>query len=176
MKRYGITLAADLYTPKIIKGKLTGLAVGSPYEAVKEQAGGIYAMKMAERGYVTLAFDPSFNGESGGNVRLVSSPDINTEDFCASVDWLVCLENVDPEKIGIIGICGFGGLVISAAAMDQHYTLTMWMSFTRFQKKTNTFQWYFSMAMVNQEWDGWLHQMEEKGGQIYFSEKAIVCF
>ena len=96
MKRYGITLAADLYTPKNIKGKLAGLAVGSPYGAVKEQAGGIYAMKMAERGYVTLAFDPSFNGESGGNIRLVSSPDINTEDFCASVDYLVCLENVDP--------------------------------------------------------------------------------
>ena len=79
-------LSSDLYTPKIIKGKLTGLAVGSPYEAVKEQAGGIYAMKMVERGYVILAFDQSFNGESGGNVRLVSSPDINTEDFCASVD------------------------------------------------------------------------------------------
>ena len=99
MNRYGITLAADLYTPKIIKGKLTGLAVGSPYETVKEQAEGIYAMKMVERGYVILAFDQSFNGESGGNVRLVSSPDINTEDFCASVDCLVCLENVDPEKI-----------------------------------------------------------------------------
>ena len=115
MNRYGITLAADLYTPKIIKGKLTGLEVGSPYEAVKEQAGGIYAMKMVERGYVILAFDQSFNGESGGNVRLVSSPDINTEDFCVSVDCLVCLENVDPEKIGIIGICGFCGLAISAA-------------------------------------------------------------
>ena len=125
MKRYGITLAADLYTPKIIKGKLAGLAVGSPYEAVKEQAGGIYAMKMVERGYVILAFDQSFNGESGGNVRLVSSPDINTEDFCASVDYLVCLENVDPEKIGIIGICGFGGLAISAAAMDPRIKATV---------------------------------------------------
>ena len=95
VNRYGITLVADLYTPKNIKGKLAGLAVGSPYGAVKKQAGGIYAIKKAERGYVTLVFDPSFNGESGGNVRLVSSPDINTEDFCASVDCLVCLENVD---------------------------------------------------------------------------------
>ena len=125
VKRYGITLAADLYTPKNIKGKLAGLAVGSPYGAVKDQAGGIYAIKMAEIGYVTLAFDPSFNGESGGNVRLVSSPDINTEDFCASVDYLVCLENVNPEKIGIIGICGFGGLAISAAAMDPRIKATV---------------------------------------------------
>ena len=119
VNRYGITLAADLYKPKDLQPgqKLPALAVGSPYGAVKEQAAGIYAMNMAERGYITLAFDPSFNGESGGNTRLVSSPDINTEDFCASVDYLSCLDEVDANKIGIIGICGFGGLAISAEAI-----------------------------------------------------------
>ena len=137
VNRYGITLAADLYTPKEAKGKLPGIAVGSPYGAVKEQASGIYAMKMAERGYVTLAFDPSFCGESGGNVRLVSSPDINTEDFCASVDYLICLDNVDPEKIGIIGICGFGGLSISAAAMDPRIKATVSSTMGSFDDHTH---------------------------------------
>lgn len=137
VNRYGITLAADLYTPKEIKGKLPGIAVGSPYGAVKEQAAGIYAMKMAELGYVALAFDPSFCGESGGNVRQVSSPDINTEDFCASVDFLVCLDFVDPEKIGIIGICGFGGLSISAAAMDPRIKATVSSTMGSFDDHTH---------------------------------------
>ena len=125
VNRYGITLAADLYTPKNITGKLPAIAVSGPYGAVKEQASGLYAMTMAERGFITLAFDPSFTGESGGNVRLVSSPDINTEDFCAAVDYLSCLDNVDAGKIGIIGICGFGGIAISAAAQDARIKATV---------------------------------------------------
>jgi hypothetical protein len=137
VNRYGITLVADLYTPKDTEGKLPALAVGSPYGAVKEQAAGIYAMKMAEMGYVTLAFDPSFNGESGGNVRLASSPDINTEDFSASVDYLVCLDNVDSERIGIIGICGFGGLAISAAAMDPRIKATVSSTMGSFDDHTH---------------------------------------
>lgn len=125
VNRYGITLAADLYIPKQFEGKLPAIAVSGPYGAVKEQASGLYAMTLAQRGYITMAFDPSFTGESGGNVRLVSSADINTEDFCAAVDYLVCLENVNPEKIGIIGICGFGGLSISAAAQDARIKATV---------------------------------------------------
>lgn len=125
VNRYGITLAADLYEPTNIEGKLPAIAVSGPYGAVKEQASGLYAMNFAERGYITLAFDPSFTGESGGNVRLVSSSDINTEDFCAAVDYLSCLENVDEEKIGIIGICGFGGIAISAATQDYRIKATV---------------------------------------------------
>lgn len=125
VNRYGITLAADLYTPKNTQGKLPAIAVGGPYGAVKEQAAGLYAHEMAQRGYVAMAFDPSFTGESGGNVRLVSSPDINTEDFCAAVDFLVCQDNVDADKIGIIGICGWGGISISAAAMDPRIKATI---------------------------------------------------
>lgn len=137
INRYGITLAADLYIPKDAKGKLPALAVGSPYGAVKEQASGIYAMKMAERGYVTLAFDPSFCGESGGNVRLTSSADINTEDFCASIDYLICLDLVDPKKIGIIGICGFGALAISAATMDPRIKATVSITMGSFDDYTH---------------------------------------
>ena len=137
VNRYGITLAADLYTPKNISGKLPALAVGGPYGAVKEQASGLYAQTMAERGYIAMAFDPSFTGESGGNIRLVSSPDINTEDFCAAVDYLVCLENVDAEKIGIIGICGWGGLSISAAAMDPRIKATVSSTMGSFDDNTH---------------------------------------
>ena len=116
--RYGITLAADLYTPKGTEGKLPAIAVSGPFGAVKEQSSGLYAQKMAELGFLTLAFDPSYTGESGGTPRYVASPDINTEDFCAAVDFLSVQENVDPERIGIIGICGWGGMAINAAAMD----------------------------------------------------------
>ncbi len=116
--RYGITLAADLYEPKNTEGKLPAIAVSGPFGAVKEQASGLYAQTMAERGFLTIAFDPSFTGESGGSPRYVASPDINTEDFQAAVDFLSVQENVDPEKIGIIGICGWGGLAINAAAID----------------------------------------------------------
>lgn len=116
--RYGITLAADMYIPKDTKGKLPAIAVSGPFGAVKEQSSGLYAQTMAERGFLTIAFDPSFTGESGGSPRCVASPDINTEDFCAAVDFLSVQENVDTERIGIIGICGWGGLAINAAAVD----------------------------------------------------------
>lgn len=116
--RYGIELVGDLYTPKEYEGKLAAIAVAGPFGAVKEQAAGLYADEMASRGFIALAFDPSFIGESGGNVRNVASPDINTEDFSAAVDYLSVQDNVDAEKIGVIGICGFGGMAINAAAMD----------------------------------------------------------
>ena len=126
--RYGITLAADLYTPKGAEGKLPAIAVSGPFGAVKEQSSGLYAQKMAELGFLTLAFDPSYTGESGGTPRYVASPDINTEDFCAAVDFLSVQENVDPECIGIIGICGWGGMAISAAAMDTRIKATAAMT------------------------------------------------
>ncbi len=123
--RYGITLAADLYVPKTKHGKLPALAVCGPFGAVKEQSSGLYAQTMAERGFLTLAFDPSFTGESGGEPRFVASPDINTEDFCAAVDYLSTRDDVDPERIGIIGICGWGGLAINAAAIDTRIKATV---------------------------------------------------
>ena len=126
--RYGITLAADLYTPKGAEGKLPAIAVCGPFGAVKEQSSGLYAQKMAELGFLTLAFDPSYTGESGGTPRYVASPDINTEDFCAAVDFLSVQENVDPEHIGIIGICGWGGMAINAAAMDTRIKATAAMT------------------------------------------------
>lgn len=116
--RYGITLAADMYTPKTAGGKLPAIAVSGPFGAVKEQASGLYAQTMAERGFLTIAFDPSFTGESGGEPRYMASPDINTEDFQAAVDFLSVQENVDPKKIAIIGICGWGGMALNAAAID----------------------------------------------------------
>lgn len=125
VNRYGITLAADLYTPKNVGGKLPAIAVCGPFGAVKEQASGLYAQIMAERGFLTIAFDPSFTGESGGSPRYMASPDINTEDFMAAVDFLSVQENVDPEKIGIIGICGWGGLALNAAALDTRIKATV---------------------------------------------------
>lgn len=125
VNRYGITLAADLYTPKNAGGKLSAIAVCGPFGAVKEQASGLYAQIMAERGFLTIAFDPSFTGESGGSPRYMASPDINTEDFMAAVDFLSVQENVDPEKIGIIGICGWGGLALNAAALDTRIKATV---------------------------------------------------
>ena len=126
--RYGITLAADLYTPKGAEGKLPAIAVSGPFGAVKEQSSGLYAQKMAELGFLTIAFDPSYTGESGGMPRYVASPDINTEDFCAAVDFLSVQENVDPERIGIIGICGWGGMPINAAAIDTRIKATAAMT------------------------------------------------
>lgn len=116
--RYGITLAADLYRPKGAAGRLAAIAVCGPFGAVKEQCSGLYAQTMAERGFLTIAFDPSFTGESGGTPRYVASPDINTEDFQAAVDFLSVQDDVDPEKIGIVGICGWGGMALNAAALD----------------------------------------------------------
>ena len=126
--RYGITLAADMYTPKGTEGKLPAIAVSGPFGAVKEQSSGLYAQKMAELGFLTIAFDPSYTGESGGMPRYVASPDINTEDFCAAVDFLSVQENVDPERIGIIGICGWGGMAINAAAIDTRIKATAAMT------------------------------------------------
>ncbi len=123
--RYGIELVADMYTPKNYNGKLPALAISGPFGAVKEQCLGLYAQTMAEKGFLTIAFDPSFTGESGGNPRDMASPDINTEDFQAGVDYLVNQSNVDPEKIGIIGICGWGGLALNAAAIDTRIKATV---------------------------------------------------
>lgn len=123
--RYGITLAADMYVPKNAAGRLPAIAVCGPFGAVKEQSSGLYAQTMAEYGFLTLAFDPSFTGESGGMPRYVASPDINTEDFCAAVDFLSVQENVDPDRIGIIGICGWGGMAINAAALDTRIKATV---------------------------------------------------
>ena len=125
VNRYGITLAADMYTPKNAEGKLPAIAVSGPFGAVKEQCSGLYAQTMAERGFLTIAFDPSFTGESGGNVRYMASPDINTEDFMAAVDFLSLNEKVDPERIGIIGICGWGGMAINTAALDTRVKATV---------------------------------------------------
>lgn len=122
---YGITLAADLYVSKNAQGKLPAIAVSGPFGAVKEQSSGLYAQAMAERGFLTIAFDPSFTGESGGMPRYVASPDINTEDFQAAVDFLSVHEQVDPEKIGIIGICGWGGMALNAAAIDTRIKATV---------------------------------------------------
>ena len=126
--RYGITLAADMYTPKNVVGKLPAIAVSDPFGAVKEQSSGLYAQKMAEFGILTIAFDPSYTGESSGTPRYVASPDINTEDFCAAVDFLSVQENVDRERIGIIGICGWGGMAINAAAIDTRIKATAAMT------------------------------------------------
>ena len=123
--RYGITLAADLYQPKDAAGRLPAIAVCGPFGAVKEQASGLYAQEMAARGFLTIAFDPSFTGESGGQPRFMASPDINTEDFQAAVDFLSVQNNVDPEKIGIIGICGWGGLALNTAALDTRVKATV---------------------------------------------------
>lgn len=123
--RYGITLVADMYTPKDVKEKLSAIAVAGPFGAVKEQSSGLYAQELAEKGFLTIAFDPSFTGESSGNPRYVSDPSINTEDFCAAVDYLSTLENVDSEKIGIIGICGWGGMALNAASWDPRIKATV---------------------------------------------------
>ena len=123
--QYGLTLAADLYEPKAATGKLPAIAVSGPFGATKEQSSGLYAMKMAERGFVALAFDPSYTGESSGEPRRTASPDINTEDFMAAVDYLSKQGNVDAERIGIIGICGWGGIALNAAAADPRIKATV---------------------------------------------------
>ena len=123
--RYVITLAADMYVPKQAEGKLPAIAVSGPFGAVKEQSSGLYAMTLAERGFLTIAFDPSYTGESGGEPRYVASPDINTEDFCAAVDFLSTCEQVDADRIGILGICGWGGMALNAAAIDTRIKATV---------------------------------------------------
>ncbi|QHO91547.1 alpha/beta hydrolase [Actinomyces sp. 432] len=123
--RFGITLAADLYRPKDATGKLPALAVSGPFGAVKEQSSGLYAQTMAERGFLTIAFDPSFTGESGGTPRYMNSPDLNIEDFQAAVDFLSVRDDVDPERVGIIGVCGWGGMALAAAAADPRIKATV---------------------------------------------------
>ncbi len=125
VNRYGVELCGDLYTPKNYEGMLSAIAVAGPFGAVKEQAAGLYADELAARGFAALAFDPSFIGESGGTVRNTASPDINTEDFCAAVDFFSVQDNIDPEKIGILGICGFGGMALNAACMDTRIKATV---------------------------------------------------
>ena len=125
VNRYGITLAADLYKPKNAFGKYPAIAVSGPFGAVKEQCSGLYAQTMAEKGYLTIVFDPSFTGESGGNPRYMASPDINTEDFMAAVDFLSVRKEVDQDRIGIIGICGWGGMALNAAALDTRIKATV---------------------------------------------------
>ncbi len=144
VNRFGITLAADMYTPKNAEGKLAAIAVAGPFGAVKEQSSGLYAQQMAERGFLTIAFDPSYTGESAGEPRYMSSPDINTEDFCAAVDFLSVQDNVDPGKIGIIGICGWGGLAINAAAIDPRIKATV--ASTMYEMTRVTANGYFDAA------------------------------
>lgn len=128
VNRYGITLAADMYAPKIATDKLPAIAVAGAFGAVKEQSSGLYAQEMAERGFLTIAFDASFTGESGGTPRYMASPDINTEDFQAAIDFLSVQENVDAEKIAIIGICGWGGMAVNTAAIDTRIKATVAMT------------------------------------------------
>lgn len=142
--RYGITLAADMYMPKNAAGKLPAIAVSGPFGAVKEQSSGLYAQEMAERGFLTIAFDPSYTGESGGQPRNMASPDINTEDFCAAVDFLSIQDNVDPERIGIIGICGWGGMALNAAAIDTRIKATV--ASTMYDMTRVTAKGYFDEA------------------------------
>ena len=153
--RYGITLAADMYVPKNVSGKLPAIAVAGPFGAVKEQASGLYAQAMAERGFLTIAFDPSYTGESGGEPRYVASPDINTEDFSAAVDFLSVQDNVDPEKIGIIGICGWGGMALNAASMDTRIKATV--TSTMYDMSRVTANGYFDAMDEDQR-----YQMKEQ--------------
>lgn len=145
--RFGITLAADLYIPKETNGKMTAIAVSGPFGAVKEQASGLYAQHLAEDGFLTIAFDPSFTGESGGEPRYSSSMDINTEDFCAAVDYLSCRDDVDAERIGILGICGWGGIALNAAALDPRIKATV--SVTLYNLTRVTQQGYFDTMDEN---------------------------
>lgn len=149
--RYGITLVGDLYTPKEGRGKLAAIAVSGPFGAVKEQASGLYAQTMAERGFLTLAFDPSYTGESGGEPRNVASPDINTEDFSAAVDFLSTLDDVDDARIGIIGICGFGGMGLNAAAMDTRIKATV--ASTMYDMTRVTANGYFDAMDANARYE-----------------------
>lgn len=149
--RYGITLAADLYVPKNAVGKLSAIAVSGPFGAVKEQASGLYAQTLAERGFLALAFDPSFTGESGGEPRYVASPDINTEDFCAAVDYLCTRPDVDADRIGIIGICGWGGFALNAAAIDTRIKATV--TSTMYDMSRVTANGYFDAMDAEQRYE-----------------------
>ena len=151
VNRYGITLAADMYIPKGTEGKLPAIAVSGPFGAVKEQVSGLYAQTMAERGFLTIAFDPSFTGESSGEPRYVASPDINTEDFCAAVDFLSVCDLVDSERTGIMGICGWGGFAINAAAIDTRIKATV--ASTMYDMSRVTANGYFDAMNADQRYE-----------------------
>lgn len=151
VNRYGITLAADMYVPKNATGKLPAIAVSGPFGAVKEQSSGRYAQELANRGFLTIAFDPSYTGESGGQPRYVASPDINTEDFSAAVDFLSVQPNVDPERIGIVGICGWGGMGLNAAAMDTRIKATV--ASTMYDMSRVTSNGYFDKMDANARYE-----------------------
>lgn len=151
VNRYGITLAADMYSPRSADAPLPAIAVCGPFGAVKEQCSGLYAQEMAERGFITIAFDPSFTGESGGRPRYMTSPDINTEDFSAAVDFLVTDPSVNPEAVGIIGICGWGGLAINAAAADPRIKATV--ALTMYDMSRVSANGYFDSADSREERD-----------------------
>lgn len=154
--RFGITLVADLYEPKNADGKLPAIAISGPFGAVKEQCSGLYAQEMAERGFLTIAFDPSYTGESTGTPRYVASPDINTEDFQAAVDFLSIQENIDPERIGIIGICGWGGLALNVASVDTRIKATVCSTM-------------YNMSRVNH--NGYFDEMSEEA--LYELKKSL---
>lgn len=158
VNRYGITLAADMYSPKNTEGNLPAIAVSGPFGAVKEQCSGLYAQTMAERGYITIAFDPSYTGESGGTPRYMASPDINTEDFMAAVDFLSVQDNVDTDKIGIIGICGWGGMAINTAALDTRIKATVASTM-------------YDMTRVNA--NGYFD--EEDSEEVRYAKKQAMC-
>ena len=147
--RYGITLAADIYIPKGASGRLAAIIVCGPYGAVKEQCSGLYAQTMAERGFLTLALDPSYCGESGGQPRYVASPDINTEDYSAAVDYLIMRDDVDENRIGVIGICGWGGLAVSAAVMDTRIKATVSSTMGAFDTFSSTEERYEARRQLN---------------------------
>lgn len=149
--RYGITLVADLYIPIKMKDKNSAIAICGPFGAVKEQSSGLYAQEIAEKGFVTLAFDPSFTGESGGNVRDVASPDINTEDFLSAVDYLSSLDYIDEEKIGIIGICGFGGMALNAAAIDTRIKATI--AITMYDMTRVSAKGYYDQISIEEKYE-----------------------
>ncbi|MFR4245639.1 alpha/beta hydrolase [Phocaeicola coprophilus] len=151
INRYGITLAADMYIPKGTEGKLPAIAVSGPFGAVKEQVSGLYAQTMAERGFLTIAFDPSFTGESSGEPRYVASPDINTEDFCAAVDFLSVCDLVSADRIGIMGICGWGGFAINAAAIDTRIKATV--ASTMYDMSRVTANGYFDAMNADQRYE-----------------------
>ena len=163
--RYGITLAADLYLPKGAGGKLPAIAVCGPFGAVKEQASGLYAQELAKRGFLAIDFDPSFTGESGGQPRYVASPDLNTEDFCAAVDYLATREDVDPERIGILGICGWGGMAVNAAAVDTRIKATV--AATMYDMSRVNANGYFDAADNADARDGLRRQLNAQRTEDY---------
>ncbi len=173
--RYGIALAADMYMPKNTKGKLPAIAVAGPFGAVKEQSSGLYAQEMAERGFLTIAFDPSYTGESGGEPRYMASPDINTEDFQAAVDFLSVQDNVDADRIGIIGICGWGGMAINAAALDTRikatavstmYDMSRVNEYGYFDKMTEQERYELKKSLNAQRTEDYKNNTYKRGGGV----------